>query len=67
MSDEQRRTNFARRVTAVELEVFSRTPRWDPVAKDQFYGGPRFNRKKVKRERKLSHVLLRSAFGRSED
>jgi hypothetical protein len=67
MSDGQIRTGFAERVTWGEPMVFLRTSRWESVVRGRFYAGSRLARKKVKGEKKLSHVLLRSSFGGSED
>jgi hypothetical protein len=67
MSDAWRRYSFARRLS-VEKSTGSLGASCREVVLGRRSGsGSRLNRKKVKGEKGLSHVLLRSAFGRSED
>lgn len=67
MSDGLARTGFARLVSSVAATVFSLECDWRAVADMQMIAGSRSERKKVKGERKLSHALMRSSFGGSED
>jgi hypothetical protein len=67
MSDGQRRTSFARPISSAESERCERTSCWESVAEDRLCDGSRLELKKVKGEKKLSHVQLRSSFGGSED
>jgi len=67
MSDGQTRTDFAGRVIALDLRSYPRAWSRQSISGGRCCGGSRLDRKKVKGEKRLSHALLRSAFGRSED
>ncbi len=67
MSYGKRRTSFARPISSDESERCARTSCWCSLMADRLCGGSRLARKKVKGEKKLSHVQLRSSFGGSED